>query len=42
VLKTYERGTVIELIPAKTAKQPDGNDLTDPTTQLLGGYVEEE
>ena len=37
-LKTYRRGTVEELIPAKTAKQPDGTDLTDPVTQRLAGY----
>lgn len=40
-LKTYERGTTTELIPAKTAKQPGGADLTTPTTQLLAGYEQE-
>ena len=39
-LKTYKRGTSTELIPAKTAKQPSGVNLTDPQTQLLGGYRE--
>ncbi len=39
-LKYYKRGTTDELIPAKTAKQTDGSDLTDPTTQRLGGYRE--
>lgn len=39
-LKTYKRGTSVEVLPAKTAKQPDGSDLTDPTTQRLAGYRE--
>lgn len=40
-LKYYRKGTSTELITAKTAKQPNGSDLTDPTTQLLAGYKEE-
>lgn len=39
-LKTYKRGTSVEVLPAKTAKQPDGSNLTDPTTQRLAGYRE--
>ena len=41
VLRTYERGTTTELVPAKTAKQTDGTDLTNPTTQRLAGYAQE-
>lgn len=39
-LKFYRKGTSVELITAKTAKQPDGTDLTDPTTERLAGYRE--
>jgi len=39
-LKTYEKGTPNELIPAKTAKQPGGATLTDPSIQRLAGYRE--
>lgn len=39
-LKFYRKGTSVELITAKTAKQPDGSDLTDPTTERLAGYRE--
>ena len=39
-LKTYARGTTTEIVPAKTAKQPGGATLTDPTTQLLAGYTQ--
>lgn len=40
-LEKRERGTEVLLAPAKTAKQPSGADLTDPTTERLAGYTEE-
>ncbi len=40
VLRTYQRGTSTELLPAKSAKQPGGAALTDPTTERLAGYRE--
>lgn len=39
-LRTYARGTLTEIVPEKTAKQPGGANLTDPTTQLLAGYTQ--
>lgn len=40
-LAKMERGTETLLAPLKTAKQPDGSNLTDPGTQRLAGYQEE-
>lgn len=39
VLKTFERGTSTELIPAKNALGVDGQQLTD-TDSPLGGFAE--
>jgi len=39
VLKTYVRGTNTELIPPKKARTPGGANLSDPSTQELGGYI---
>lgn len=41
VLKTYQRGTTTELIPEKTAKTPEGANLTNPIEEELAGYTTE-
>lgn len=37
-LHLYAKGTSTDLVTAKTAKQPDGADLTDPNTERIAGY----
>lgn len=39
-LAVYEKGTTTEILTRKNIKQLDGTDMTDPTTQVLGGFQE--
>jgi len=39
-LAVYEKGTATEILTRKNIKQLDGTDMTDPTTQVLGGFQE--
>lgn len=39
--RTTKRGTATLVIPDKTLKQPDGNDVTDIDTQPIAGFTEE-
>jgi len=39
-LAVYEKGTATEILTRKNIKQLDGTDMTDPTTQVFGGFQE--
>jgi len=39
-LAVYEKGTATEILTRKNIKQLNGSNMTDPATQILGGFQE--